>query len=462
MKKILLLSALAAVAVSAQAETKFYTFDTLGEIGGVSPNGKYVAIADLDDDYGYRWCIDEPEKLVQMTGTYKDKFCAYGVDDNGLVVGNYFKKNGSYQTAYWENGEVKDLPMSPNVINLCAARCITADGGVIGGYMFYKDPTSEIGGRNYPCRWVRNDEGEYELDFEPIPLPDHQGFITTSMNADGSILGGRLYVGAGSEVPALFKDGELVFWNKLETRLVPFIYKGEIQAYFEHYFVDGMDDYSKSPTGGVNVLLGEFSRCDAQGNFYGRRDVVLSASEDGLDCDIASYATIYNPETEEWTELPTGGGIRTFSCGINGEFVFCNGSTMLSWDNGEMLKDNVQDKFGFTSPTTFTGITDTSADGKVLAGIREQLNPATGENEYYPVIVVLDEPLYNPGSGIEVVQEAEFPTLLITEGRIDVVGAEAAVYALNGTLAGQGSTVHVAHGVYVVKVADKAVKVLVK
>ena len=86
-------------------------------------------------------------------------------------------------------------------------------------------------------------------------------------------------------------------------------------------------------------------------------------------------------------------------------------------------------------------------------------------------MIVLDEPLVDlpnqPGGGedsvFEIVNGGENVNILLTPGRVDVAGVEsAALYDINGRLVGNGTTFHVAPGLYVVSTANGAQKVLVK
>ena len=80
---------------------------------------------------------------------------------------------------------------------------------------------------------------------------------------------------------------------------------------------------------------------------------------------------------------------------------------------------------------------------------------------YYPFAIVLDEPLV---SGVdEIINTESDAKILLSAGRIDVIGAEeVAVYDLNGSLVSTSATSHVAPGVYVVKAGKSASKVIVK
>ncbi|MDE7189304.1 MAG: hypothetical protein K2N96_04075 [Muribaculaceae bacterium] len=453
-------AALLGVVASAGAETKYYTTDELSDHVAVSPNGRFVVTTATDNSYSYIWDANNPEVFSQVYADYKNKIELYGVTNDGMTVGGYYVEGNSYQPCFVVEGLVVDLPNSPMAMNNNFAKCVTADGSVIGGQIAYRDPDSEIGMRYRPCFWRLNDAWEYELELDPdLELPEHQGFIPTCMNPEGTVLGGRLYCAAGSEVPAMYKDGKMVFWNELETKIEPFYYKGELLGYFEQYYIDGMKDGCKG-----DYLSGEFIGADAWGNFYGYRTLVDWASEDGEDYELSTYAIIYNIAEDDMLDYPTGGGISAFSTGVgeNHEYVFCNGDRMLISDESFEEVKSISGTFGFTNASTMTSITSASTDGTVLAGTRQELHPATGEYLYYPFVVVLDEPLTGEPSGVEVIAESRDFAVIISKGRIDFANTEGEVYDLNGRAMGRGTSVSVPAGFYVVKAGDMSRKVMVK
>lgn len=462
MTKHLLLSGAVLCALMAQAETKFYTSNELGIVGGISNNGRYAAVFDDENSLGYLWDAENPEEFTLVKGFQSSKVMLYDVSDNGIAVGAYYL-GGCYYPCFVKDGEVEALELSPYALYTNEARCISADGKIIGGYQMYKDPTAETGGRNRPCLWTLNeDSGEYELYiYADIELPEHQGFITNCMSDDGRVIGGRLYCAAGSEIPAIVKDGELIYWAELETRLEPFMYKDKILGYYEEYYIDGYHDGAMKTE--PNFVTGEFSNIDAWGNLYGFRSHIEDLAEDGQSCRIVNYACVYNYENDEWTEAPTSGGIRSYLTGLNGQYIFGNGNNVLVSDNdSEERKNTVTGEFDFTSNRGITGVFRTSVDGKVLGGCTQEMNPATGEYQYFPFVVVLDEPLVDAPSSVEIIPAAKNLAVVLSAGRIDIAGAEGTVYDLDGRMIGTGTSFQVAPGTYVVKSGEASCKVLVK
>jgi len=452
--KQLLLAGLAAACCLPMAANTLYSAETLGDVVSVSRNGKYVAVADNEDNLAYLWNIENPTEFKLISG--EGKALALCVSNDGIAAGATFNaKTGKYTPAYYKDGEWHALPVHAAVMNEAYAVAMTDDASIIGGYQFISDATSQIKGRYYPCRWIRKDNVEgtepvYEMEcYIDIELPDHQGFITTCMSKDGNILGGRLFCGAGSVIPAIIKDGELIYWNELEVRSEPFEYKGEIIGYFTEYYIDG---YHDGATG--EYFVGELASVDNDGNFYGARTIASNVNEDG-EGTLKQYGCIYNSNTGEFTDFATP---NYASAGVAGGKVFFSQYAAVVEDGQQSTVDV---KFNVTAPKSIFGVSSTSADGKTLGGMLYEIHPATMEYMYYPFVITLDEPLV---SGVdEIINTESDAKILLSAGRIDVIGAEeVAVYDLNGSLVSTSATSHVTPGVYVVKAGKSASKVIVK
>lgn len=459
MKKSLLLSAAALAVLAANAETKTYASEELGIVGGVSNNGRFAAIYDDDNSLGYLWDAENPEEFKLIDGVPSGKVELYDVSNDGIAVGAFYQVGGRYIPCYvTPDGEVHELPLSQYAMNNNYAVCVNADASIITGYQYFNDPSPDIKGKYTPCQWYLNDNGDYDMViYSDIEYPAHQGFITRAASEDGRIIAGRLYCGAGSEIPAMIVDGELKIWATLETRLEEFYYKGQLLGLFENYYVDG---YLDGATG--EYFSGEICDLDAWGNAYGFRTQVENLNPEDGSGTLKRYASIYNIEDDEWIDYPTGNGLQGFTCGIDRHYVFSNGNrVMISTDDLDEVK-TATGAFDFTTPAALTGIMRCSWDGKVLGAVTEIFNADLGAYYYFPLIVVLDEPLEeSPESGIELVKDNDM-TLVLSAGRIDIANGEGVVYDLNGRLAGKGSTIRVAPGTYVVKVGEAARKVLVK
>ena len=466
MTKNLLIASLAAIApagvFTAYAETQAYFFEEIGNVQGIADNGRFAAISDDEDLHAYVWSVENPSEIKCLDIIQTDTSglpssqvtrgaSAMDVADNGMVVGSVFYKDGKERAAYWIDGEWHFLPLHQYIVNTTCALGVTPDGRVISGYQFINDPSSEIGGRYYPATWTLNDDGEYELDSHTdIELPAHQGFIPFALNPEGNVIGGMVFCGAGSTIPALLVDGELRYWNELDTRLEPFYYKGEIQGMYEEYYIDGYHD------GWEGLYFnGCFAGCDDKGNFYGFRTRAFDVTEEGSG-RLVNGAVIYNLNDDTWTDVEKHSG---YTCGFGDRVLFHNNGNVTIDD----VTTDVAGAFDVNADSQIAGIAKTSMDGKVLGGMTKVLNPATGEYQFFPMMIILDNGL-NDTDGVSDIVVAESNVVMIaTAGHIEVLNAsDVAVYDLDGRLVATGASVDVASGIYVVKADNVSRKLIVK
>lgn len=478
-QKLLFASILATGApLVASSATQVFTMDNLGEVGKVSDNGKFVAVSDTENLIAYLWSAEtgtftdisapkgDPETVPSsqcISGT-----SAYDVTDDGMVVGSVYFRDGHQVPAYYLNGEWIFLELHAAAMNTNEAIAVTPDGKTIAGYQFINDPSSAIGGRYYPVQWKLDDNGEYALHaYTDIELPNHQGFYPTTQTPDGRVVAGQIYCGAGSTVPGLIVDGALKTFDTFETRQEPWIYKGKYYCGFDEegkqiwtedpddprivlydsYYIDGyLDDATNSLVGG---LVG----CDGQGHFYGLRSRPENVDSEG-NGDVLRGAAIYDINTDEWTY---NDNLEGYTAGIDGNYILTNGTGVMV--DGQ--KEDVYDIFDFNTERMLAYLNSYSADGKVIGGMTYEINPASGEAQYFPLVLVLDKVL----TGIDTVISSGHgaPYIILSAGRIDVANAsEVAVYDLDGRQVGSGSSVSVAPGIYVVKADNISRKVVVK
>lgn len=469
-KNLLLTGAIMSTpALLLNAETKVYTMDNLGDEVHVANNGKYCAVGDYSQKFAYVWSLESPDEFTLLS----ENSVSLDVDDNGTVVGYMLSENKTVsRPCIWENGVRQELPVHAHIVNEGEANCISPDGKVIAGTQFINDPTSPRGGKYYPCIWRKGDDGKWNLtSYDNITLPKHQGFLTKCLylNGDDVIIGGRMYTELGSTVPAMIINGELKYWNKLETKLEPAKYKdswiGTDPITGEQIFVDSLDDprinlYEEYYVDGYHdttlAFDGELTSVDTSGNFYGKRTRVLNVDESG-DGDLIVGAVIYNYLKDEWTD---DSKYDYYGTGIDdARILFTLGDKIIiDGVNKQMSKE-----FGFKPNREFNAVMSVSDDGKVIGAMTKEYTEAIQGYQYYPLMIVLDEPLVDTTTGIESVTTEDGVTVIVTAGRIDVAGAsEVAVYDLGGKLVGTASTTYVQPGIYIVKAGDTTRKVVVK
>lgn len=446
---------LAASSASIYAASAYYpanTKDMMGMMTGISANGRFATAADEENNFAYLWNAENPTEYTCIG----EKALAYAVTDDGLVTGAVFE-GGKFRAAIYRDGEWIKLGDHDDVLNEQYANNVTADGKIIAGYEFCRDAEAEQGGRYYPVVWTLNEEtGEYEITtFNDVELPDHQGFISQSLSPDGNLIGGRLYCGMMADVPAIFnvKDHSVMYWNKIEEKLEPWYYKGEIMGYATEYYIDGFHDTDSS-----NTFTGELLFCDTKGYFYGYRTVAYDVDENG-EGKLHHYASVYNSNDNTWADYDQVGA---FAMGYDAKTMFGTNASMLTVsEDGAVKVEDIRDGLDFSTSDEISAITHGSADGKTLGGIYGIFNPAKQAPDYYPFVIMLDEPL--TGISDIMIDNSSDIAIIAAQGAIVVTGAtNVAVYDLDGRLVSTSATSSVKAGVYVVKADNMSRKVLVK
>ena len=191
MKKVLLLSAVAAMSAAAVNAIEPQVLDDV-MITKLSPDGNLavsdmngvVTIFDFANDKTYEYGMDEETYVSYTTGL------GNAISSTGIIVGG----KGDENPAYWENGEWKMLPVS-EVSGVYGPNGITPDGGVICGIV----PSTSTGATTIlPAIWTRNDDGSYS-DYKILPHPskdfsgrDPQFITAVCISNDGKTIAGQI------------------------------------------------------------------------------------------------------------------------------------------------------------------------------------------------------------------------------------------------------------------------------
>ena len=199
-----------------------------------------------------------------------------------------------------------------------------------------------------------------------------------------------------------------------------------------------------------------FQGVDYDGNLYGCRTIAKDVDEEG-NGTLENYACIYNYEKDEWQYTDK---VRALSIGHKADVIYCNNARMITGGiDGEISSIKETLDFGQDFSQQLTGILSISEDNKTLGGCYQVLNPASGEYQYFPFMLVVDGGF----NSVEIVNDGNAPVaIVVSNGNIEFVGAEGVVYDLNGRLVGQGANVNVAAGTYVAKVGNESRTVIVK
>lgn len=450
---------LAAAAVSMPAvagESHIYFPDggeTLGNVGGISANGRYAAIYDDENNLGYLWDAENPDELIMLPG----KCQAFDVSNDGVVAGSvYFNEGGQVgdRPAIYVNGEWKRLPVHETTANTAFARRITPDGKAIGGILCVLDESVETGKGYRACSWKLNAQGEYELtSYNELPaeVAHHQGFWMNDMTDDGNVIVGFIMCGATQcTIPAYVKDGQYYYPEySIEAREEPAYYKDQIIGYFTEYYINGFHDIDTSYN-----IQGQFATIDQEtGNCYGMRTRVFDVQEDG-SATLVSGACVFNLNTGEYTVDDTNNGVY-YGCDHTGGLFLSYGDVLI-----DGASKSLGEAYGVTYTENIVGAQETSADGNVIGGCHSIMNPATGTEQYMPFIIVRndDASVDVIGAGVDNAVEIN-----VTAGRIEVSGTDnVAVYDMQGRLVSNAASTSVEAGAYIVKAGDTTRKVLVK
>lgn len=469
---------MAGMTLSAQgAPNKVYNTAELGEVTGMSDNGRYVAITDMDNHIAFMWDAFNPTLFADISEDLSDSSMpsgqrvvgtsVYDFTDNGMGVGSIQYADGKSVPAIFRDGEWSLLPIPADVRNTNDAIAVTPDGSHIAGTCVRYNAT--LGwGQYFPVQWVRGADGEYELREFDIDLHGHMGFYPRCQSADGSIIAGTLYVGVQSTIPAMVVNGELRIFDEITTAQEPLLYfRGKwLIGYDENgnqlwtddpddprilmitiNLIDGFYDEAEG-------LNGALTTCDEFGNFYGMRTRVSDVDpDDNTSATLTSGAAIYNVNTGEWTY---DNRFSMYTCGYDADLIFGSDNQMII--NGE-VKD-VCEYYDFQSASHSFGINCIGDKGLVLAGLRGEIFEGNGEWMYFPYVVMCDGAL----AGVKTVYGGpDHPSVVTGRGHILVRNAESAtLYDLDGRTVGTGTQFDVHPGVYVVKAGDTTVKVSVR
>lgn len=494
MKKTLLFSvALASMTFMANAqnsEFEVYTpsvageVATMGDVMGVSADGKKAVIFDEETNQSYLWELETPYVLTPIvTDTYSVSVKAFDVTNDGTIIASWLPKSSYAEMPYiYRNGEWDPLPYpAADVSNVNYPRYISEDGKYICGIAISKSNKAEgsedgdaASGGYRVIKWTLGEDGEYDYVFYsalPKIVNTNQGFSTIgSMSEDGSVIvGGIQTFNMCYYIPGLLYNGEYKWLGEIKTKEFYYCYYEPLQKYttdiIENYnglwMIDsgaegsvlsncvGMLNYYDSTTGkaygtmsvGVGTPKYPFDE-------MGREDYVSGMNlNEGLRCK--NYGIIYDPATGELTEDEKHSNYAM----AYDNLIFLAGKNMLV--DGEDTK--VSDYYGVEISQNVNVFNQRSNDCETIGGSYAVVNPATGEPQMFPILIAPKHV-----DGVDAIAADTNVEISVANGVVSVKGGVASVYTLDGKMVGAGENVGLTSGLYVVKAGNKVQKVFVK
>ncbi len=339
----------------------------------VSDNGRYAVASDSEDSYaGVLWDAESKEfRFVNdYTGSKYDGVILEDVADDGMMVGGYpaLVEDGDGGSYYcWHpgykylGGEWVDLPLPGNAnlkypmdLDYCSyATRVSPDGRVVCGEVYLTEERPD-GTRSYwqPMLWYLDESGDLAGTRTFMGLEyGNQGFVVYDMNDDGSVIVGMVTSERGDFLPAMIRDGELVWLAGPDL-----VDEG---GWWAEYGEDGaMKEY---------FWEGIANSIDGDGFVYYYYS----------DGDGTLHGVVENIYSGDRTEYDT-----YVSCGT-GDFIV-GMSTVLSGTKVDL--------------SSLYTVMNMSGDATVLAGAGLG-NTSWGEQFNYPALIVLDETPVSSGIG---------------------------------------------------------------
>ena len=360
-------------------------------VQGVSLNGEWaVGFGTEYSQHSFIWNRTTGEYSL-ITGSYEDLSYAYGVSNDGTVVGAFYEDTegngglGYMLPGIWKDGVWTKLQMENTFVptegleaSVNGEACfISGDGAVITGYIqsssfkrsFYDASGAVVETRNVslmrPAVWTKQSNGTYKLQRKPSTMPTgdelQQGIWSRyGSSQDGTVISVVADHPSGSRSPGVVINGELTrIYGKEDI---------DVNSDETQYFYDGVS-VTVSPNG--KYVPGYWS-----------------ATGSGFDLQ----AFVYDTETETVEELE-GWGAATVALDDGSIFGFDGYMGNALYRNADKsyngsFSDYLNLYYGGYEGNLPQTILSASGDGKTIGGWYAEAD-AIGA-VMYPSIVVLN------------------------------------------------------------------------
>ena len=360
-------------------------------VQGVSLNGEWaVGFGTEYSQHSFIWNRTTGEYSL-ITGSYEDLSYAYGVSNDGTVVGAFYEDTegngglGYMLPGIWKDGVWTKLQMENTFVptegleaSVNGEACfISGDGAVITGYIqstsfkrnFYDASGALVETRNVslmrPAVWTKQSNGTYKLQRKPSTMPTgdelQQGIWSRyGSSQDGTVISVVADHPSGSRSPGVVISGELTrIYGKEDI---------DVNSDETQYFYDGVS-VTVSPNG--KYVPGYWS-----------------ATGSGFDLQ----AFVYDTETETVEELE-GWGAATVALDDGSIFGFDGYIGNALYRNADKsyngsFSDYLNLYYGGYEGNLPQTILSASGDGKTIGGWYAEAD-AIGA-VMYPSIVVLN------------------------------------------------------------------------
>lgn len=424
-------------------------------VQGVSHNGEWaVGFGTEYSQHSFIWNRTTGEYGL-VTGSYLDLSYAYGVSNDGTVVGAFYEDTegdgglgymlpGIWKDSVWTKLPTEGLhvPVEGLEASVNGEACfISGDGAVITGYIqspsfprsFYEGGEL-VETRNVslmrPAVWTKKKDGSYKLERKPSTMPTgdelQQGIWSRyGSSQDGTVISVVADHPSGSRSPAVMYNGQLIrIYGKEDI---------DVNSDETQYFYDGVA-VTVSPNG--KYVPGYWSPT-------------------GSAFDLKAF--VYDTEAETTEELENWGA-ATVALDDGSLFGFDGYMGTALYRNADKSFNGTLDEYfrryyGAYEGTIPQTVLSVSGDGKTIGGWYAEADAIGAVS--YPSIVVLNGEPDAEAALVDELANGQRTIIVLGDEVIAPMAVKVELYSTQGTLLGSAAddriTLQDAQGVVVAK-----------